>query len=325
MMDEKVINNRAVAAIMVVILHVNSQYFHDVTDYWPVFAAIGSAMRPCVPIFIMLSGYLLIGKVGDSIDFMRRRMSKLLPPILFWGAFYVVFVSVIGGAPFSIKAFTSILLNPPMFHLWYLYLIVGVYLIMPILSSWYLSASFNDKIFYIALWFACLIIAQFGLGVEVISRYYLGQFSTYSYYLIVGAFIKEISLRYKIRMLVPVCFFVLTTALITMLTIYDFHSNGTPSEKYYEYTNPIVVLQSVFLFMVLINFNKSNWLTRVVSNASLGVYCVHVAIILILFPSIKSIIGNAFLSYSLSISLVLFFSVAISSAIRMVPFIKSVS
>lgn len=107
-MDEKVINIRAVAAIMVVVLHVNSQYFHDVTSYWTVFALIGSAMRPCVPIFIMISGYLLIGRVGSSIDFMKRRISRLLPPILFWGVFYVFFVSVVGNAQVSINSLISI-------------------------------------------------------------------------------------------------------------------------------------------------------------------------------------------------------------------------
>ncbi|HIH8781889.1 acyltransferase [Escherichia coli] len=324
-MDEKVINIRAVAAIMVVVLHVNSQYFHDVTNYWTVFALIGSAMRPCVPIFIMISGYLLIGRVGSSIDFMKRRISRLLPPILFWGVFYVFFVSVVGNAQVSINSLISILIDPPMFHLWYLYLIVGVYLMMPILSSWYLSASFGDKIFYISLWFACLLVAQFGLGVEIINRYYLGQFSTYSFYLIVGAFVKEVSFKCNVRWSVPSMVYILITLLITTLTIYDCYNNGAPSEKYYEYTNPMVVLQSIFLFMALIKLNKSNWFTKVVSNYSLGVYCVHVAIILLIFPTIKTTIDNAFISYFASISLVLISSVIISSIIRLVPFIKSAS
>lgn len=140
-----------------------------------------------------------------------------------------------------------------------------------------------------------------------------------------GAFVKEVSFKCNVRWSVPSMVYILITLLITTLTIYDCYNNGAPSEKYYEYTNPMVVLQSIFLFMALIKLNKSNWFTKVVSNYSLGVYCVHVAIILLIFPTIKTTIDNAFISYFASISLVLISSVIISSIIRLVPFIKSAS
>ncbi|MEW7314398.1 acyltransferase family protein [Buttiauxella gaviniae] len=323
-MDEKAVNIRALAAIMVVILHINSQYFHDISSYWPVFAVIGAAMRPCVPLFLMLSGYLLVGKPVGVITFMKKRVSRLIPPILFWGGFYVVFISIVGDAPISIISFIRILIEPPMFHLWYLYLIVGVYLTVPILSGWYVSSSLSDKIFYVSLWLTCLILGGSYIGVDVINRYYLGQFSTYVFYLLAGALIRDINTRFEFNKNICLIFFAVFTGAISALTIVNSAKTGIPSEEYYEYTSPLVAMQSLSIFYYLLSFDKSSSVTSVISSRSLGIYCVHVSVILCIFPWVKLYISMPFASYVFSFTFTVIASLSICSVIGRIKYIRRV-
>ena len=45
---------------------------------------LGSLMRPCVPIFVMMTGVLLLPVQTDMAAFYKKRIGRLIPPMIFW-------------------------------------------------------------------------------------------------------------------------------------------------------------------------------------------------------------------------------------------------
>jgi surface polysaccharide O-acyltransferase-like enzyme len=103
----------------------------------------------------MISGYLLLSSQSETIPFLKKRIPKLLIPLVFWGTFYLVWH---GGLPEDpVKYVKAILLalgtGKLEFHLWFLYVFIGFYLFMPVLRVFVRNASDSDIWYYVAIWF----------------------------------------------------------------------------------------------------------------------------------------------------------------------------
>ena len=91
---------------------------------------LDSVVRCAVPLFVLLSGALL-ARPGAEIPGPRQvgaRVLKVLVPLLAWNVFHLVY----NGAPVR---WLGMLREPPMYHLWFVYMIIGLYLLLPILQA----------------------------------------------------------------------------------------------------------------------------------------------------------------------------------------------
>jgi surface polysaccharide O-acyltransferase-like enzyme len=95
----------------------------------------------CMTGFIMATGYLLLNpaKQYTYTEFYKKRASRILAPLLFWAFFYSGLTAVrhfSNGVPVTFGSFfTPILTGHPYYHLWYLYMLAGLYLLTPVLRS----------------------------------------------------------------------------------------------------------------------------------------------------------------------------------------------
>ncbi|WFQ80103.1 acyltransferase family protein [Xenorhabdus sp. SF857] len=324
-MDVKIINIRALAAFMVVLLHCTSQEFYTFSDNWSVYATLGAFARPCVPLFLMITGYLMLNKEYDIFDFLRKRLLRVAIPLCFWGMSYVVFVSVFGNGPLNPISFLKVIYSPPMFHLWYLYVIIGLYIMMPILSRWSCKASIAEKFFYISIWIVVLFLSQTLIGNLIVQQYYLGLFGSYLFFFISGGLLKDISSIFnKKNMTLFFLLYSIFSILIAYLTINESYGGGIPSEKFFVYTHPLVVLQSIFLFCFMLGFKKTNKFINSISENSLGIYCVHVAIIIITYQNIKNIFDQWLVTLISSIVITFFSSWFFIKLVRKLKFFDRV-
>lgn len=172
---------RVIAIVLVVVSHccdhLNALYGTDDASY-RLGAWVGSLVRPCVPLFAMMTGVLLlpVGRETSLVGFYRKRIGRLLWPLAFWSivlpiANYLAYnyvwtdpanVSLVG--PFD-KAnlinhlYTWIFnFNYDTIPLWYLYMLMGVYLIMPVVSRWLETATDSDVRTVLWLWCASLLV-----------------------------------------------------------------------------------------------------------------------------------------------------------------------
>lgn len=66
----------------------------DEIKFWG--AAYGAALRPCVPLFVMITGALLLPVRGDASVFYKKRIPRVLFPFLIWSVLYNLFPWVTG-------------------------------------------------------------------------------------------------------------------------------------------------------------------------------------------------------------------------------------
>lgn len=74
-------------------------------------AVYGSLLRPCVPLFVMITGALLLPVKGEVAPFYRKRIGRVFWPFLIWSVIYNLFpwiTGLLGVAPEVILDFSRI-------------------------------------------------------------------------------------------------------------------------------------------------------------------------------------------------------------------------
>lgn len=91
-----------------------------------------SVARACVPLFVIASSYLLLPLHSSAPVFFRRRLVRVLVPFAIWTMLY----ALVWGEPAD--NFRGLLMNfnYSAGHLWFVYMLFGIYLLLPILSPW---------------------------------------------------------------------------------------------------------------------------------------------------------------------------------------------
>ncbi len=133
-------------------------------------AFIGSFVRPCVPLFVMISGVLLLPVNMDMSTFYKKRAKRLIAPFVFWSMMLPVLYYLYIHSGIEIISpnivtedhtltATLIKLYTFLFNfsydttaLWYVYMLVGLYLFMPIIGAWLKQASKKDIQWFLRIW-----------------------------------------------------------------------------------------------------------------------------------------------------------------------------
>ncbi|QQG40924.1 MAG: acyltransferase family protein [Candidatus Levyibacteriota bacterium] len=162
---------RDIAIIGVVIIHtINAVYtrpdfFGGIT--WWITTFLDSASRISIPLFIMLSGYLLLKKDETMEQSLKRIASRIIVPFIFWVLFYFWYG---GGLPSFNFIRVSILKNvfqSNVFHLYYLVILMGLYVIAPLIRAYLRSVSFASQEFLMKIF---LVGGVLQVGLEFIFQ-----------------------------------------------------------------------------------------------------------------------------------------------------------
>lgn len=169
---------RVIACFMMVLAHACDPFVGQFNANYAEFltgASIGSSLRACVPLFAMVSGMLLLPVQIPMEQFYRRRLTRILIPLLIWSIvtpflyyFYVNNVTTVSphivvenfswDNTINKVIFAPINFNYDTTPLWYLYMLVGLYLIMPIISDWLKNASQKTLKIFLSIWIATLFL-----------------------------------------------------------------------------------------------------------------------------------------------------------------------
>ena len=152
---------RVAACLMVIVVHATEPFYLGGdgsliltrTDaFWASF--FDSFVRACVPLFIIASSYLQFPLHYSSEEFFRRRAVRILVPFVLWTVVY----ALVWGSP--VQNFKDLLLNfnYAAGHLWFVYMLVGVYLLMPLLSPWAERVGRTELRIYLGLWLFTTVI-----------------------------------------------------------------------------------------------------------------------------------------------------------------------
>lgn len=123
-----------------------------------------SFARACVPLFIIASSFLQFPLHYSTAKFFKKRAARVLIPFAIWTVIY----AFVWGEP--VQNFRDLLLNfnYAAGHLWFVYMLIGIYLLIPLLSPWADKVSKKELIFYLLI---CLITT----AIPFVREYYGGE------------------------------------------------------------------------------------------------------------------------------------------------------
>lgn len=173
---------RVIACALVVLAHCCDSFVGAFDSDRTAFlsgAAIGSLARPSVPLFVMMTAVLLLPLPDRTTlrAFYRKRIGRIMPPLIFWSialpvlffAYYRFVNPATSNPTIDAGSYTASTLvdkiwlavfnfNFDTVPLWYLYMLVGLYMIMPVLSSWLTQADKKDLKVFLYIWAFTLFI-----------------------------------------------------------------------------------------------------------------------------------------------------------------------
>jgi surface polysaccharide O-acyltransferase-like enzyme len=282
---------RLTACFMVVVLHVAGTNFYSFGEKWWATNFYDSLVRCSIPIFLMISGALLLTREKRVDVFFKKRYARIFPPLLFWSLFYIAW-NVYSGTSYGggMGWVKEIFRGPVAYHLWYLYAILGIYLFTPFLNKIYNNSLDIEKKIYIFLWISLasvwpILKAVLKIKFNLISTYALGSFSGLVGYLFLGAYLYDSNNNAPSRVwyLANIILFFIFSTLTMLATFWYSKQLGVPNEKFYSYLSPYVLLSAICAFNILYNFGlrleRYEGIIRSLSKCTLGIYCVHVFVI----------------------------------------------
>ena len=270
---------RVLACLMIISMH--SPLPEGGTTYGLFLSSLSYLSAPGIGLFFMVSGALLLPIMEPTSVFIKKRLTKIVIPTLIWTCFYLGLKSFYDGHQITLRDILSIPFSPQGNSIfWFIYVLIGIYLLSPILSRWLEKASKREMEFYLLLWTITLCYPYLKLflninetetGILYYSSGYLGYFLL-GYYL--RKYVSQTNLvlictLFTLALLVPVC---LKTAQIEV----DFYSM-------FWYLSLFVAIMSAGWFVLLMRRGKiSNVRVRaLVTNfykCSFGIYLVHIFI-----------------------------------------------
>ena len=96
-----------------------------------------------VPVFVMVSGAMLLdpGRFTTTSEFLRKRVLRLVPAIVFWNVSYAILVEVTYGNLSAKKAVGRSLSGSLYTHLYFFWIVLGLSLIAPVFISFIRDSS----------------------------------------------------------------------------------------------------------------------------------------------------------------------------------------
>jgi surface polysaccharide O-acyltransferase-like enzyme len=324
---------RTVATLSVIILHTSAGMLYAIKDislaHWSVACFYNSFSRFCVPLFLILTGSLLLGKEDSLFSFFKKRFSKILIPFLFWSLFYLLYHQAF---QISWQDLRGLALRWSSYHLWYLYLLLGIYLFTPILNRWIKQAPYTEIIYFIGLWLLATTLEVWGNRLYFKTSIELRYFAGFIGYVVLGYFLikykndKYIKFLYSIRYVIFIISFIITFAGTYYLSL----RKESYQEVFHNNLSINVIMLSVAIFLIIINWKEtnSNILNQFIcqiSKYSFGIYLIH-PFVLYFLPNlgITYLLIHPILYVVLATTIVLSISFLISYLINKIPYLRRI-
>ncbi|EEQ10958.1 Inner membrane protein yiaH [Yersinia mollaretii ATCC 43969] len=275
-------NLRAVACIMVVMIHATTYYVTSGARVgevnWDIANLLNSASRACVPLFFMISGYLFLGEKSAK----QKHFTRIGLCLLFYSVvalIYILTLTPIDGWA-SLK---NILQKPVFYHLWFFYAIIVVYLVSPLINVKPVSGRYLAVIILLLAVLANPQASKFSLGgfhLLPINLYIYGDTFYYLLYALLGRAIGMLETQGRIISWSAAMLFILSVILIAISTEKQTRINGSFADTFYMYCSPLVFVAAVSMLVWFKNClnQQIGWLSWLAGH-SLAIYGFHALII----------------------------------------------
>jgi surface polysaccharide O-acyltransferase-like enzyme len=332
---------RVVAIFLVVVIHVSGQltnvWSEIPDDQWIIADIYGGIARISVPLFFMISGYLLLPRSESLSVFYTKRMPKILIPLIVWSLIYLGWYC--GNHPNTCTpslVWDLLLVQGTYYHLWFLYSLLSIYLILPVLRLMIRPDTDKRILWYlIVLWLIfqpVLTIAHKFWNFSIKINAPLG--TGFVCYFVLGYLLGEITLT-RARIILSTIIWVIATSVTIIGTYLFTRSSGQFDGFFYDFVSLNVILASSAAFILLRSISERKPFTspnihailRIVATSTFGIYLIHIIVIEVLsgwipFLHINSFMGDAIWSVLLVSTVVFLFSFLAVRIFQKIPILK---
>lgn len=286
---------RFLAIFGVIILHVFQSFPSGTLIANFKIISLSEIFKFAVPVFLMISGALLLGRDIELTDFFKRRFTRLTFPFILYMIIYAVVLFILMSYVTGFGGLDKWLLKLPFHYNWYFWTILSLYLAIPVINKFIQHSSFKEIEYFLYVLVAGSIIYQIFLVFKFDSFIDLNFFIGPIAYLILGYWLsrKEFSNRiYKIA----VVFFIGATLFkmagqlgyIPMPLIENYEATRSMIVSSFIDMGFLQIVQASALFLIIryiystdnvihsfLTGNNVNAFILSVSQASYGMYLFH--------------------------------------------------
>lgn len=284
---------RVFAAFAVMILHISAQNWHttDVNSFeWQVFNFFDSIVRWGVPIFVMISGSLFLGREIPLSKIYSKYIFRMAISFLVWSVIYAIFIE--GNKTDRLLAIVQ-----GNYHMWFVLMIIGIYMCMPFIKpivetdvkiKYYLILAF---VFAFVIPEVTTLVKDFGNELIIkggdaikadVNAMNMHIVLGYVSYFVLGYYINKIDLSKRQRIIIYVLGIIGFTFTVVIDLIVALKTQ-VPCSHYYGNFTVNILFEAVAVF-TWFKYKKYNWhrlnlFIQKLSKYSFGAYLVHVFVI----------------------------------------------
>lgn len=167
-------------------------------------------VRYAVLIFLMLSGALLLNRDIELGYFLKHKLARIAYPFIFYLIFSFIF-SLFTDIGFSFNIFSQY---------WYFWMILGVYLSIPIINKFIQHASIREIEYFLIVFLLASIFYQFVLFYDFRNYFNLNFFVAPIGFLVLGYYlsIKDFKMDSRKLIVLMIVIFLIATSMKMLST-----------------------------------------------------------------------------------------------------------
>ena len=288
---------RFLAIFSVIALHVFQSWPHasianiDVETFAEIFEF-------AVPVFLMISGALLLNREMELGDFLRRRFARLTYPFILYLIIYVAVLLILMSCATGFGGLSKWLSKIPFQYNWYFWTIASLYLTIPVMNKFVKYSSSREIDYFIIILIAGSIFYQITLLLKIKHYIDLNLFVSPIAYLILGYWLSHRKFKSSPNKIIAIALVLFIATTLFKMSGHVFHIPLQLIEDYEATRSMIVssfidvgfvqIVQASSLFVLfrylyktdfkIKGFLESGWVYKFIlsiSMASYGMYLFH--------------------------------------------------
>lgn len=287
---------RIAATLAVVLLHTNNtlcnntEFFKLSYKQYIFFSTSNYLMNWAVPIFFMITGYLLLDENRNINykDCLFKYSKRIFLALFLFGIPFSIIEMIMNNHALSfiyvIESIYNVFLGKSWSHLWYLYYLIGIYLIIPFLKSFTDNTEKYTYRYVLSVLFIfnfIIIILNRLFNIEIAFKILIESFPVF--YVLLGQYFKKYFLNaVKIKNII----FILLMGIAIIIAI---NMIAAPNSKIYlGYDSPVIALLAITIFLLF--HNRSCYISEFIwkiDRLCFGVYLIHPVFINLLYKGFK--------------------------------------
>lgn len=278
---------RILSGFFVVFIHSSDKFllfenYVGGSSWWLIYI-LNTLSKVSVPLFIMVSGYLLLStnKTKDIKNFYKRRFTRVGIPLVLWISLFFIYQHFIEGVPVDFAYIINTVFTVALGPLYFLIVIVELYLLTPFIQSFIENKNLKTN-FWIIVFLALFNIVILFLPKLIsdssfnYSANILTIFLPYVFYFVFGGFVRRFYSQ-------GLNLWLLATIYIAFSLVTAFIAGGDLNSPILAYASPTLMLMSVAFFMIFVSSEKyfkglkerSRRKTSFIAGTIFGIFLVH--------------------------------------------------